>query len=123
VEGDPARLPALQPVFDASADLRINIVIPSIAVAEALVRPFELGLSELVEEFLSFIRWPLTHVFPLDTGLAVRAAEVRAATGLAMADSIVVATAVASGAAMIVTNDRGLAKRSLVPCAVVDDFL
>jgi hypothetical protein len=44
-------------------------------------------------------------------------------TRLPLPDAIVVATALHTGAALIVTNDRRLASRSLVPAVVVDDYL
>ena len=81
----------------------------SLTAAELLVRPFRSGPASVasVEGFLRFF----TSIRLADVSYAIarEAARIRAATNLAMPDAIVVGTALAHRADVLVTNDRELA--------------
>lgn len=83
-----------------------RLVLPASAYAELLVRPAAAGPDRLaqVEEFLT--RLP-AHVEPLTAPIAARAAQLRAQhRGLRLPDALVIATAAALHADLLVTTDH-----------------
>ncbi len=96
-------------------------VMSAVSLAELMVGPSRTGASAIatMEGFFRF--FAEMHVVPLDENVARAAARIRATTGLALPDAVVVATAIEHEAAIIVTNDarwpRALAASS-VPIAV-----
>ena len=78
-------------------------------LAELLVKPLELGLSDVVSAYRDLIQ-PSDRlaVVPVDRPILIEAARQRATLGMLMPDAIHVATAVASGCEIFLTNDRRL---------------
>ena len=82
-------------------------LISAVTVTEALVRPFRLAESapaSIVEDFLR--NFPNLAIVPIDYAVSREAARIRALTGLRTADALVMATAVVSGALVMVGNDE-----------------
>jgi predicted nucleic acid-binding protein len=82
-------------------------VVSAITVTEALVRPMRAASAtaiRLVDDFL--LHFPNLRVEPVTVAIAREAARIRAATAAPTPDSLILATAVASAAAALVTNDR-----------------
>ncbi len=64
------------------------------------------------------------HVVEMDRQIARVGAELRAATGLDLADAVIVATALATGCDAIVGNDERCARRVRdVPYFLLDDLV
>ena len=78
-------------------------------LAELLVKPFELGRSDVVSAYTDLLQ-PSDRlaVVPVDRAVLVEAARQRAALGMLMPDAIHVATALAAGCDVFLTNDRRL---------------
>ncbi len=94
-------------VFDAFAATGRNVVaISTVTVTELLVRPFQRGPSVLAvaEGFLR--HFAELHLIDVTYDVAREAARIRAATGLRTPDALIVASAIASNADVLVTNDR-----------------
>ena len=93
-------------VFDGCIGTSRNpALLSTVTAAELLVRPFRAGRAALatVEGFLQF--FGELRLAEVTYAVAREAARIRAATGLSMPDALIVATAVESGAQLLVTND------------------
>ena len=122
LHGGERASPAASWVFDGCmATGRNPAVMSAVSLAELMVGPSRTGASAIatMEGFFRF--FADMQVVPLDENVAKAAARIRATTGLALPDAVVVATALEHEAAIIVTNDarwpRALAASS-VPIAV-----
>ena len=89
--GDGPNADFFAPAIETPADL----VVPSLVIAEVVRRLDVLGHSAVIAEVLAHMRQG--RVVPLDESLAIRSATVGRLCGLALADSIVYATALAVG--------------------------
>ena len=81
-------------------------ILSAVTAAELLVGPFKRGRSAVAtaEGFLQFFGEIL--IAPMDYAVARRCARIRADTGLAIPDAVVLATAMEHEAGIVVTNDR-----------------
>jgi predicted nucleic acid-binding protein len=82
-----------------------------ITAAELLVRPLRSAGPDLVVMHTFLRRLPNLHVVDVDFEVAHQAANIRALTRLALADALIVATAIMSACAVVVTNDEQWARR------------
>jgi predicted nucleic acid-binding protein len=99
--------PAATWIFDGCLSTGRNAgLLSTLTAAELLVRPFRSGAAAVasVEGFLRF--FASIRLVEVSYAIGREAARVRAATGLAMPDAIVVATALENHAEVLVTNDR-----------------
>ena len=99
--------PAATWIFDGCLSTGRNAgLLSTLTAAELLVRPFRAGAAPVaaVEGFLRF--FASIRVADVSYPIAREAGRVRAATGLAMPDAIVVGTALEHRAEVLVTNDR-----------------
>ena len=81
-------------------------IISAVTLAEALVRPFQIGNEPTaLKKIMKFVE----SVIDVDAELAVAAAEIRAKKKLKMPDSIISATALREKATLV-TFDQQLAK-------------
>ena len=99
-------------------------IISVITELEVLVRPLREGTQWDVEQAQAVLEAPGMHVIEMDRGIARRAAEVRAASGVDLADAVIVATALSTGCDAIVGNDERCAQRVReVPYVLLDDLV
>jgi predicted nucleic acid-binding protein len=82
-----------------------------ITAAELLVRPLRSAGHDLVVMHTFLRRLPNLHVIDIDFEVAHQAASIRALTRLALSDALIVATALMSACAVIVTNDEQWSRR------------
>lgn len=109
VEGYVALAAAVRSLFEAIESGRIKAVTSDLTIAEVLAKPLELGREDLVEVYRDLIeRSGHIILVPIDRPLLVEAARLRASLALRLPDAIHVASAVHSGCAAFVTNDRRL---------------
>ena len=107
-------------LFAALQEGRFGAVTSELTLAEVLVKPFELGREDVVVAYAELLT-PSDRltVLPVDRAILVEAARQRAALGMPMPDAVHVATALAAGCDLFLTNDRrlrmppGLAKELL----------
>ena len=80
-----------------------------VTVGEILVRPFKAGPAPtaIAEGFLR--HFSELELIPVDYEVAREAARIRASTDLRMPDALILSSALASSAEVLVTNDRSLA--------------
>ena len=97
----------LRPIWEAAAAGSIRVVSSEVTLLETLVRPLKEGNHRLEQFLLAFLLGSNeVRLVSVDTGILVRAARVRAETGLKTPDAIHAATALASGCKMFLTNDK-----------------
>ncbi|MBI2323783.1 MAG: type II toxin-antitoxin system VapC family toxin [Chloroflexi bacterium] len=86
-------------------------LIPTLTVAEALVRPVSASLAEGITAQTALRNFPNLTIAPLDFDTAVEVAHVRAVTKLKMSDAIVLGTAIAHQVEAIVHADDEWGKK------------
>lgn len=123
-EGSELREIVRDQVFGPILHGRLSAVSSVITIAEVLVRPLRDGNASLVAELIESIHsYPNLDVLSLDSAIALRAAEVRMATRLALPDAIHIATALESGAEAFVTNDHTIRARvASIPVVLLTDL-
>ena len=102
-----------------------NGITSTLTIAELLTAPAQAGDDRALRDYeLYLTNFPNLSIVPLSVDLARQAAHVRASTGLKMPDSIQIATALATGADVIVGNDKRWRNRTEgLPMVLLDDFL
>jgi len=115
VEGFPEHQAFLAELFEHIETGEIAAVTSELTLAEVLVKPLGLGRQDVVELYEEMLQTS-DHfsVPPVERAVLVAAAEHRARLGIALADAIHVATAVAAGCSVLLTND----KKMKVPNAI-----
>ena len=81
-------------------------MIPTLTVAESLVRPMRASLAQGIAAQTSLRNFPHLTIAPLDFDTAVEVADVRGATNLKMPDAIVLGTALAHRVDAVVHADE-----------------
>lgn len=76
-----------------------------VSAIELLIRPMRAGRERFAFMHTFLSHFPNLTGLPLDMGVAVEAATVRAATGLALPDAIIIASGLLAGCEAIITND------------------
>lgn len=104
-EVEPWAKPALQ-LLSSIDRSDCSGVTSELALAECLVKPLQLGRSDLAEVYQSFLQ-PRSHLFvvPVSRKILVEAAQVRSSTRLKLPDAIHAATALSQGCTRYLTND------------------
>ena len=120
---EPTSAAAATVVDSFVATGRNDAVISAITVTEVLVRPMRAGSTtaiRLVDDFL--LQFPNLRVQPVTTDIAREGARIRAATAAPTPDALILATASATSATVVVGNDAswpGIAKRAGLTVGVV----
>lgn len=112
-------------IFGLIADGKVQALLPTIAVAELLVKPFQSGDAERVESCERFVlSLPHTEFVALDYRIAREAARLRAAHHIRTPDALFLATAAVQEAGLI-SNDRALKRLrpKPAPLLILDDFI
>lgn len=105
--GSEVASPAAIQLFDAVvASGRNPAAMSVVTVGEILVRPFRVGVSAVAtaEGFLRY--FAKIRIVDTTYEVAREAARIRATTGLAMPDALVIASAAVTGIDFVLTNDR-----------------
>jgi predicted nucleic acid-binding protein len=121
-EATSARAEELFDAFVATG--RNPASISMITVAEILVRPFRSGTRAVATAEAFLQHFADVRLVPVSYEVARQAASLRAAAGLPMPDSLIVSSAIVTGADLIVTNDRSWRRRleTVVPAVEILDL-
>ncbi len=112
-DADDPRQPCARWLLDEVERGRFSsVVIPTLSVAEALVRAVSSSLEEGITAQTALRNFPNLTVAPLDFDTAVEVAHVRASTKLKMPDAIVLGTAIAHQVEAIVHGDDAWEKKA-----------
>jgi predicted nucleic acid-binding protein len=125
-EEHPQFLPVSDSVISRcdNPDDPLEAITSVITVTEVIVHPLQLGQKHVAEAYEHRLmnQRGLT-VLPVDTEIAVRAADLRARYRFAVPDAIQLATAIEASADLFVTNDSQLRRVTEIPVAVLSDYL
>ena len=83
----------------------------TVTAVELLIRPIRAGLQQFGFMHTFLAQYPHLTGLPLDLTVAVHAATVRSATGVALPDAIVIAAGMLAGCEAVVSNDREWSKK------------
>ena len=108
LEGHPKLSPRFMPIFAAHDTGRLHFAVTTITVTEVLTGPLLEDNLSLADQYRSlFTSW---KPVPLDLNIAESAARLRASLRLKLADAVQAASALAIGAAALVTHDRDFSR-------------
>ena len=108
LEGHPQYAARFCSVFEAHAASRVLFAATTITLAEVLTGPLRTGNEALARRYRGLLQsWQLID---LDADIAETAARLRATLRLKLPDAIQAASALAVGAAGLVTHDRDFSR-------------
>jgi predicted nucleic acid-binding protein len=123
VERHPTYTARVDEIFDRIDAGNPRAVTSAVTLAECLVHPLRLGLTQVQQDYTDLIVAGANVTFmPLDDAIARRAAELRAHYNLALGDAFQVAAALAAGGDAFLTNDLGLKRVTELPILVLDEL-
>lgn len=109
MEEHPVFLPAVEPVFNAISEGRLEGVTSGVTLLETLVVPLRAGDTDLADRYEALLtRARGIRLVDLDRPLLRAAAELRAALRMKTPDALQIAAALRLRCTAFVTNDRQL---------------
>lgn len=122
LEGEPRRLSLMRNIFSLLDDGAFTAVTSPVTLGECLVVPYRTGQTNLRERFVNLVVHGANTVFaPIDQGIGMKAAELRARHNLTMTDALQVAVALHTACAALLTNDAILKRVSELDVIVLDE--
>ena len=123
VEEHPDYIARVDQVFHRIDQGEMEAVTSILTLTEVLVQPIRKGDASLRERY----RTLLLHsrhfrTLPIESAIAVRAADIRARYGLRTPDALQIATALESGCDAFLTNDLRLRRIVEIPVLLLDDL-
>lgn len=108
LEGHPQYAARFRAVFEAHAAGKVLFATTTITLAEVLTGPLRAGNEALARRYRGLLQsWQLID---LDADIAETAARLRATLRLKLPDAVQAASALAVGAAALVTHDRDFSR-------------
>lgn len=116
--------PLVKDIFSKIDEGALRGVTSMLTLLEVLVKPIKEERDDLVDLYSQkFLVGDSLTVYPLDSAVAKKAAEVRASSNLRTPDAIQIATAITGGAEVLITNDQGLSTADELEVIVLKDYL
>ena len=113
LEAHPTFAPRFRPAFAAHAAGRLLFAVTTITLAEVLAGPLKSGNEPLARRYRALLQsW---QVVDLDADIAETAARLRATLRLRLPDAVQAASALAVGAAALLTHDRDFSRLTALP--------
>lgn len=99
-------------------------IVSSISLAELMVRPLQAGEDDFADLYRVLIHeMPNLETVSVDPSIASRAAEIRAECRIGPTESLLLATALESGAITFITGDPGLKQHKGIKVMVLDEYI
>ncbi|HEY7269396.1 MAG TPA: PIN domain-containing protein [Dehalococcoidia bacterium] len=121
LQGLQPYLKALMPLFDRVRDGQAIMFVSAITEAELLVRPHRTGDKEAIEKIEDFLSEDGIYVIEVTRPIARRAARLRPANSISIADAVIMATAVELGCDLLLGNDKRWKAVPDIPFLRLDD--
>jgi predicted nucleic acid-binding protein len=107
IEEDPRYLPLISPLFRAADAGRLDLVVCALTLLEVLVVPYRAGNLELAQRYEALLtRSRGVRMIDITRNHLRLAAQLRATTGAATPDALLLSVSLSAGCATFVTNDR-----------------
>ena len=108
LEGHAEYALRFRPVFEAHASGKVSFAVTTITLAEVLAGPLQSGNEALARRYRTLLQsW---QMIDLDADIAETAARLRTTLRLRLPDAVQAASALAIGAAALVTHDRDFSR-------------
>ena len=108
LEGHPKYAARFRPVFEAHATGKVSFALTTITLAEVMSGPLRAGNEGLARRYRALLQsW---QMIDLDADIAETAARLRTTLRLALPDAVQAASALAVGAAALVTHGRDFSR-------------
>lgn len=123
LEAYPNFVKAITELFHAIDRGELKAVTSELTLAEVLVKPMLDQNSQRQEVYKQTLQSSdFLTICPIDRGILIQAADIRASCQLKLPDAIHVATAIETGCTVFLTNDRGLQKISNPAVLLLSDI-
>ena len=109
--GDP--FPLARKLLDRMAERRDELLTSTLTLGELLVKPLEIGRSDLAERYERFLDSPGVRIIPFDGEGARIYARIRQDRSIRPLDAIQLAWAAAAGTDLFIINDVRLSRKSV----------
>lgn len=109
VEGFPEHQAFVDELFRSIDDGHVAAVTSELTLAEVLIKPLETGRDDIAAVYEQLLQnSEHLNVVPIDRAILASAARHRADLGIMLPDAIHVATAIAIGCEVLLSNDQKL---------------
>ena len=123
-ENHPEYLPVTTQVLTAVERGDLQAVASELTILEIIVRPLKLELYDAADDYEILLSgFPNLTLIPVTRSILRQAASLRASYGLRTPDAIIVATALAGNATLLVTNDKALRKLKEIEVLCLADLV
>lgn len=103
---------------------KCRAVASDITLLELLVRPLQMEAQGIANEYEALLTYfPNLELIPVTRDIIFKAARLRANYGLRVPDAIIIGTALAQGATLVITNDAKWKQVEEIKVACLSDFL
>lgn len=108
-ERHPIFGPTARALFQAAHEGQFSLLASELALAEALVLPFKLDQKLLQDQFIeTFSPRRSFEIIAVSRDILIASARIRASVGNNLPDVIHIASAVAAGCAVYISEDKGI---------------
>ena len=123
-ENHPDYLPVTTEILNAVEQGALRAVASELTILEIIVRPLKLELYDAADDYeILLSEFPNLALLPVTRSILRHAATLRASYGLRTPDAIIVATALAGNATLLVTNDKALKKLKEIEVFCLEDLM
>ena len=113
----------LEPLWQQAKEGQLQIVSSELTLLETLVKPFQKGDALLENIFRSLFESREVQLIPVTTAIWEQAARLRASLNLQTPDALHVASALAVGSTLLLTNDPDFRRIPDVPVTILGDLV
>ncbi len=113
----------LEPMWQQAQDGNISIVSSPVLVSEVLVKPLQVGNTEIEMQYRELFASNAVRLLDASHEVFEDTARLRAETSLKIPDALHAATALRAGCALFITNDTDFRRVRELPVVVLDDLL
>lgn len=123
VEKNPSYLDRVKDIFQRVDGGQLKVATSPVSLAECLVHPYRLGLTQLSQDFIDVVVNGVGTTFlSLEQQAGEEAARLRAKYNLKLPDSLQLAAAITAGCNAFLTNDSQLKRVTEIQVLVLDDL-
>lgn len=113
LEGTGDSFELARKLLDRMAERRDELLTSTLTLGEVLVKPLEIGRSDLAERYERFLDSPGVRIVPFDREGARIYARIRQDRSIRPPDAIQLSCAAAAGTDLFVTNDARLSRKTV----------
>ena len=113
LEGAGDSFQLVRKLLDRMAERRDELLTSTLTLGEVLVKPLEIGRSDLAERYERFLDSPGVRIVPFDREGSRIYARIRQDRSIRPPDAIELACAAAAGTDLFITNDARLSRKTV----------